>query len=216
MAETYECGGWIETFTGRQFFPLEPDFEQVDIRDIAHALSMKCRYTGHVREFYSVAQHSVLMEWNAKLAPAIPPPSVPITNTREERACLSRMRLEFAQRRESERTILRKWLLLHDSAEAYLPDVSRPVKQRLAGFKEIEERVLEAVAKKFNLPLPMPPEVKVLDTEALATERRDFMTNCGRPWICDGQKPWSERIKSWSPKKAERKFLQAFNRLFGW
>lgn len=49
---------WIQTFTGRQFWPLDPRAEDVDIRDIAHALSMKCRYNGHCREFYSIADHS--------------------------------------------------------------------------------------------------------------------------------------------------------------
>ena len=50
---------WIQTFTGRQFWPLEPRTEDVAIVDIAHALSNICRYTGHVREFYSVADHSI-------------------------------------------------------------------------------------------------------------------------------------------------------------
>jgi hypothetical protein len=52
---------YIETFTGKRFWPLNPIVEDIDIVDIAHALSNKCRYTGHTREFYSVAQHSVLM-----------------------------------------------------------------------------------------------------------------------------------------------------------
>jgi len=52
--------GWIQTFTGRQAWPLRPAEEDICIEDIAHALSMICRYTGHVREFYSVAQHSVI------------------------------------------------------------------------------------------------------------------------------------------------------------
>jgi hypothetical protein len=50
---------WIQTFTGRQFWPLRPRVEDVAIEDIAHALSNMCRYTGHVRTFYSVADHSV-------------------------------------------------------------------------------------------------------------------------------------------------------------
>lgn len=50
---------WIQTYTGRQFWPLDPWAEDVCIEDIAHALSNQCRYTGHTREFYSVAQHSV-------------------------------------------------------------------------------------------------------------------------------------------------------------
>lgn len=51
---------WILTYTGRQFWPLEPREEDVCIEDIAHALSLICRFTGHVREFYSVAQHCVM------------------------------------------------------------------------------------------------------------------------------------------------------------
>lgn len=52
-------GDYITTLTGRQFYPLAPDPSQIDIRDIAWALSMQCRYAGHVRQFYSVAEHSV-------------------------------------------------------------------------------------------------------------------------------------------------------------
>lgn len=60
-------GDWMETWTGKQFFPFNPSVESVDILDIAHALSMTCRYGGHCKQFYSVAQHSVLM---ASRAPA--------------------------------------------------------------------------------------------------------------------------------------------------
>jgi hypothetical protein len=58
---------WIQTFTGKKFFPLEPQIEDICIEDIAHSLSMQCRFVGHCKEFYSVAQHSVIMarEWFA-------------------------------------------------------------------------------------------------------------------------------------------------------
>lgn len=52
---------WIQTYTGRQFWPLEPRVDDIDIVDIAHALSNLCRYGGHVEQFYSVAQHCVLV-----------------------------------------------------------------------------------------------------------------------------------------------------------
>ena len=50
---------WIITYTGKKFYPLEPDPRALDIADIAHALSNICRYTGHTLRFYSVAEHSV-------------------------------------------------------------------------------------------------------------------------------------------------------------
>jgi hypothetical protein len=55
---------WMQTYTGKQFWPLNPIIEDINIEDIAHALSMQCRYGGHVRKFYSVAEHSVLVSEN--------------------------------------------------------------------------------------------------------------------------------------------------------
>ena len=52
---------WIQTFTGKQFWPLDPKPEDVCIEDIAHALSMICRFNGHCNQFYSVSEHSVLV-----------------------------------------------------------------------------------------------------------------------------------------------------------
>lgn len=56
---TWLKGDWIQTFTGKQFWPLEPVIKDIDIDDIAHALSLQCRYGGHCRRFYSVAEHCV-------------------------------------------------------------------------------------------------------------------------------------------------------------
>ncbi|MGV8136511.1 MAG: hypothetical protein AB2L20_14980 [Mangrovibacterium sp.] len=50
---------YIQTFTGKLIDPLNPDPDQICIEDIAHALSNICRFGGHSRMFYSVAQHSV-------------------------------------------------------------------------------------------------------------------------------------------------------------
>lgn len=53
---------WMQTYTGKKFNYRSPAPEMVDIYDIARALSMQCRFNGHVAEFFSVAQHSVFVE----------------------------------------------------------------------------------------------------------------------------------------------------------
>jgi hypothetical protein len=54
----HEIALYIETVKGNRFFFENPVF---DVEEIAHALSMQCRYTGHTSRFYSVAEHSVLV-----------------------------------------------------------------------------------------------------------------------------------------------------------
>lgn len=56
--------GWMETFSGQKFHFGAPTPESIHINDIAHALSNLCRYGGHTRKFYSVAEHCCLMsDW---------------------------------------------------------------------------------------------------------------------------------------------------------
>lgn len=54
---------WIQTYTGRKFYPLEAQEGDLDLIDIAHSLSLLCRFNGHSRVFYSVAEHSVRVSW---------------------------------------------------------------------------------------------------------------------------------------------------------
>ncbi len=63
MPDSTRKGGWIQTFTGKAFYPLDPRPEDVSMFDIAHSLSQLCRYAGHTRRFYSVAEHCVVMSW---------------------------------------------------------------------------------------------------------------------------------------------------------
>lgn len=48
---------WVQTHSGKKFHFLEPHHDEIDIEDIAHALSHQCRFNGHVERFYSVAEH---------------------------------------------------------------------------------------------------------------------------------------------------------------
>ena len=68
MTDDWHRGDWMQTFTGRKFYPRDPFAADVCVEDIAHALSMQCRYAGHCLRFYSVAEHCVLMARSPALA----------------------------------------------------------------------------------------------------------------------------------------------------
>lgn len=53
--------GWISTYSGNKFHIFNPKLNDIDVNDIAHCLSMLCRFNGHCQKFYSVANHSVLV-----------------------------------------------------------------------------------------------------------------------------------------------------------
>lgn len=52
-------GNWLQTVSGVQYWPLDPQGAEVKIEDIAHSLGMQCRFGGHTRRFYSVAEHCI-------------------------------------------------------------------------------------------------------------------------------------------------------------
>jgi len=107
----------ILTHTRVMFDPVHPDAALIDIRDIAHSLSMLCRANGHFPTFYSVGQHSI--------------------------NCMQ----EAAARGYSRRVQLA--CLLHDASEAYLADVTRPVKKELPRYLQIEAPLQNLIWEKF-------------------------------------------------------------------
>lgn len=107
----------ILTYTGKMCDPIRPDSAWIDERDIAHALSLLCRANGHFPTFYSVAQHSLACQ-------------------AEARALGWSRRLQLA-------------CLLHDGSEAYLSDVTRPVKAVMPAYLEYEAPLQEAIWNKW-------------------------------------------------------------------
>lgn len=60
----WERGDWMQTYTGKRYYPMSPRTEDIDPVDIAHALSNLCRFGGHVDRFYSVAEHCYLLSYS--------------------------------------------------------------------------------------------------------------------------------------------------------
>lgn len=67
------------------------------------------------------------------------------------------------------------WGLLHDASEAYIGDMVSPLKRLLPSYREIEDRMMKAIAERFGLDPAMPGEVKIADRLALAIEGRRLM-----------------------------------------
>lgn len=179
-------GDWIQTYTLRQFWPLDPRPEDVDLTDIAHALSLICRFTGHVSEFYSVAQHSLLVSARA--------------------AALSA---------RGEALAAARWGLLHDTSEAYLVDVARPVKRlpEMAAYRAAEKNVQAVICDRFGLQREEPYEVKRADQEVLYTEARDLFRGVHPAWTWNAE-PLPDIVCPLAPRDAERAFLDRFATLF--
>lgn len=168
----------IVTYTGRIIDPLDPDPDLISIRDIAHALSNQCRFTGHVREFYSVATHSVL-------ATLLVPQQYQLD------------------------------ALMHDASEAYLSDIARPVKHGLGfgeAYREVESRLQECIADKFDLNWPIPDSVHEADDTLLRSEQRDLMPDALRV-PGDSYTPFP--IYGEPPERGEYRFLAEYRRLSG-
>lgn len=185
--------GYIATYSGRTINPMEPELDAIVIEDIAHALSNQCRFTGHVATFYSVAEHSV-------------------------RCALELLEKDFysenADEWNSARELkLMKWALLHDASEAYLSDIARPVKNALGlgeVYKRAEAGLMVSICQKFDLPWPMPEEIKRVDDTLLRTEQRDLMPLGRIPGDEYAANPITE---TWTPTEARDQFLKLADEL---
>ena len=127
-------------------------------------LARKCRYGGHCRKFYSVAQHSVWVHDHLFI-----PEALLIVPSENDLDTVRQLRLAA---------------LLHDAHEAYwgLGDIITPAKylnpQLTELLKEHEARIDQCIADRFGIPVALfhHPIVKSADKLALSTEKRDLMT----------------------------------------
>lgn len=188
-------GDWIQTYTKKRFHLLDPRPEDFDIKDIAHALANICRFAGHVRKFYSVAEHSVrVAEYTQN---SFPEGQLHLWI----HGCVNAKQMAFAA-------------LMHDAPEAYICDVARPFKHlpEFAFYREIEAKLEQQIAVALGVVYPLPYHIKIADEILLGTEARDLMSPCIDGWRFRYRR-LPNRIRPWSPRKAERRFLDMYYKL---
>ena len=98
--------------------------------------------------------------------------------------------------------------LLHDAAEAFMGDVSTPLKRLLPEFHAIEERIERAIFSRFGVDWPTPPEVKLADIQVLAAEVQVLMP---KNWL--KLNPAPVKIQGLPPIEAKALFLARYYEL---
>jgi hypothetical protein len=196
-------GNWLQTFKGHAFYPLDPRPEDVDIEDVAHALSLICRFGGHCTEHYSVAQHSVLVAQSILRTGALP--SVALWGLMHDAAEAYLGDIIWPVKQ--------------------IPEMS-------AIYDKLERNVMMAICERFGMVPIQPDVVKHFDLVLLATEKRDVVnrpltsetnTRVDRErvaareklgsWHVDTLVPLAEKIEPWIAPEAEKLFLLHFREL---
>lgn len=156
---------FIETFTGARFQPLAPVVNDVWIEDIAHALANQCRFSGHSRRHYSVAEHSIrvsmlLEEWGE-----------------DEDVQLWGLLHDASE------------AYLVD-----LPTPLKTHPAIGDGYRKAERTLMRVICARFSLPEREPERVRIADAVMLATEVRDLMPGRREHWKGLVVKPHEEAI----------------------
>ena len=193
---------WIQTVTGVAFPLADPTAADVRARDLAHALAGINRFGGHLRCYYSVAQHSVLaaaLLWQ---------------RTRDRRATLAALLHDAHEAYTGD---------LKQPVKAYLERVAP------GAIAALEQRIDAAISAWACLELGQGAAdvrrlIKTADLQLLFWERDRWMSKPPRPWIGEadvvrlvpadfGVETGSALRDAWSPTEAEAAFHWALSLL---
>lgn len=163
--------GHFNTISRIKFSIYNPLPEQISIIDIAHGLAFNSHFGGQTPEFFSIAQHSILV---SDLIPN-----------------------DIAMQKPG----LKLMALMHDAAEAYIGDMIKPLKVHFPEFKIIENNIMDAIAKRFNLQLAYMSYIKEFDLQAQAIEYNQFYKD-------------QYSISYLNPEEAKALFIYRFNKLY--
>jgi len=176
----------IETYTGRFVCFTRPRPEQIDFRDIAWALSRLARFNGHTQ-----GEHPYTVAqhsvWVAYVA-------------------------QHYMGADKQTTLQ---ALFHDAHEAYMGDITTPLKSVTVLKNQIEiiaERLQTAIHGSMNIPILEPDSsgagiVSEADRYALAVEARHLMTSTGKDWPDSNDVPQELFELFWTPMQASKAYI---------
>lgn len=191
---------FMHTAAGKKVYPFAMTEDQVDIETIARHLACQSRWLGATRHrfiperiSYSVAEHSVYVS-------------------------------DFVVQ-EMGRPDLAFDALMHDAAEAYIGDMIRPLKYSPAfhkTFKTLERKVEAVIARKFNIAMPIPADVKFADNAVCMAEWEQIVPrDTSERWSADVIKH-GEIVKAapigismLQPYEAYKLFMSTYEKLSG-
>jgi hypothetical protein len=176
-------GPYLQTVSGRWVNPFDPDPDQLDAGDIARALANQCRFGGHSRVFYSVAQHSVI-----------------VSRLVEERG--GDIEDAFAALMHD----------ATEAYLGDMPHPLKHRSPLGAAFKAAENDLEQAIRDRFRIK-PDVPEIKRVDRSLLAAERRAFSAEKWHWPELEGVEPIDLDLTAWSPDEAAQAFAQRYAEL---
>ena len=176
-------GPFLQTVSGRRVNPFDPDPSQLDPADIARALANVCRFGGHSRAFYSVAQHSVI-----------------VSELVEQRGG------------DAEDVFAALMHDATEAYLGDMPHPIKHRSPLGAAFKAAEDHLEAVIRERFGIKADV-PEIKRADRALLATERRAFSAEGWHWPELDGVEPLDLELTAWSPDEAARAFAARFAEL---
>lgn len=105
--------------------------------------------------------------------------------------------------------------LLHDATEAYVKDIPTPLKKLLGiKYQSIESSFNRAILERFNIVSFDDLLIKKIDLAMLAAEKDQLLPPATVRWEqLDGIRPANIKIDYWTHERAEKTYLDQFNKL---
>jgi hypothetical protein len=169
---------YIHLASGGKINLADPQPGDIRVYDIACSLAKLCRFNGHCRKFYSVAEHSIHCS-----------------------TLVEKLGGTIEQQRHA---------VLHDAVEAYLGDVTSPLKSLVPQYEELEAKFQSLIYQVFGLNPANDDVVVAADQAMLAYEQRQLFNDCETYVVDEADVVY---VRCWTPEHARKRFIDRIWRL---